>query len=164
MVLSKTCVRFRNRIFKSFWISFDQIIFFPWLLGKRFVHHYGKSLKTFPFWELTFFLFKKVKLLNLGGWLFASSLSKGLNVLAIFRSVEKIEVFREGKARRKFFASGFAFERLTLLTKVENWLKRGNMLWESFTRKDILNFKEHPDNGNLWFLPFSFQWLYSHIF
>ena len=38
--------------------KFDQIIFFPvtfWV--KDFVHRYGKSLKTFPFWVLTFFLF-----------------------------------------------------------------------------------------------------------
>jgi len=56
---------------------FDQIIFFPWLLGKRFVRHYGKSLKTFPFWELTFFC-KKVKLLNLGGWLLSRASQKVL--------------------------------------------------------------------------------------
>jgi hypothetical protein len=47
-----------------------------------------KSLKTFPFWELTFFC-KKVKLLYFGRVTFASSLSKGLNVLAIFKSVGK---------------------------------------------------------------------------
>ena len=29
---------------------------------------------------------------------------------------------------------------------------------------DILNFKKCLDNGNLWFLPFSFQWLYGHTF
>jgi hypothetical protein len=59
---------------------------------------------------------------------FASSLSKGLNVLAIFKFVDekkKIKVFSEGKVRKKFFASGFAFERLTFLSKVENRLKRG---------------------------------------
>ena len=39
-------------------------------LVKDFVRHYGKSLKTFPFWALTFFLFRKVKLRNLEGWLF----------------------------------------------------------------------------------------------
>ncbi len=39
----------------------------------------------------------------------------------------EIEVFSEGKARRKFFASGFAFERLTFLSKVENQLKRGKI-------------------------------------
>ncbi len=66
-------------------------------------------MKTFPFWELTF----------------ESSLSKGLNVLAIFRYVVKIEVFSEGKTREKLSASGFAFERLTFLSKVENRLKRG---------------------------------------
>jgi hypothetical protein len=63
----------------------------------------------------------------------------------------KIEVFSEGKARRKFFASGFVFERLTFLLKVENRLKRGKILCESFTRKDILNLKECLDDGNLWF-------------
>jgi len=30
--------------------KFDQIIFFPWLLGKRFSIRQKKSLKTFPFW------------------------------------------------------------------------------------------------------------------
>jgi hypothetical protein len=40
---------------------------------------------------------------------------------------KKIEVFSEGKARRKFFSSGFAFERLTFLSKVENLLKRGKI-------------------------------------
>ncbi len=67
--------------------------------------------------------------------------SKGVNVLAIFRYVVKIEVFSEGKTRKKFSASGFVFERLTFLSKVENRLKRGKILCESFTRKDILNFQ-----------------------
>ncbi len=39
--------------------KFDQIIFFPvtffWVKG--FICHYGKSVKTFPFWALTFFCF-----------------------------------------------------------------------------------------------------------
>jgi hypothetical protein len=78
-------------------------------------------------------------------------------VLAIFRYVVKIEVFSEGKTRKKFSASGFAFERLTFLSKVENRLKRGKILCESFTRKDIFNFEERLDNGNLWFLPFLFS-------
>jgi hypothetical protein len=89
---------------------------------------------------------------------------KGLNVLAIFRYVVKIEVFSGGKTRKNFFASEFAFERLTFLSKVENRLKRGESLCENFTRGDILNFKKCLDNGNLWFLPFSFQWLYGHTF
>ncbi len=82
-------------------------------------------------------------------------------MLAIFKSTDKkIEVFSEGKVRRKnSFASGFAFERLTFLTRVENRLKREKIMCESFTRKDILSFKKCLDNGNLWFLPFSFQWL-----
>jgi hypothetical protein len=51
-------------------------------------------------------------------------------VLAIFRYVlKKIEVFSEGKARRKFSASGFAFERLTFLLKVEKSVeKRGKFV------------------------------------
>jgi hypothetical protein len=79
---------------------------------------------------------------------------------SLFKSVDffkKIEVFSEGKARKKFFASGFVFERLTFLSKVEKWLKRGKILCESFTRKDILSFKECLDDGNLWFLPFLFS-------
>ncbi len=59
---------------------------------------------------------------------FESSPSKGVNVLAIFGYVvKKIEVFSEGKVRKKFSASGFAFERLTFLSKVENRLKRGEI-------------------------------------
>ncbi len=57
---------------------------------------------------------------------FESGPSEGLNVLAIFGYVvKKIEVFSEGKTRKEFSASGFAFERLTFLPKVENRLKRG---------------------------------------
>ncbi len=100
-----------------------------------------KSLTTFPFWELTF----------------ESSLSKGLNVFAIFRYVVKSRYLARGRQERNFSASGFAFERLTFLSKVENRLKRGKILCESFTRKDILNFKERLDDGNLWFLPFLFS-------
>ncbi len=96
---------------------------------------------------------------------FASILSKGLNLLAIFRCVVKIEVFSEGRARRKFFASGFAFERLTFLSKVENRLKRVKILCENFTRQDILNFKKCLDNGNLWFFAFLFSVaLWPHLF
>ncbi len=74
---------------------------------------------------------------------FESGPSKGVNVLAIFRYVVKIEVFSEGKARKNFCASGFiSFERLTFLSKIENRLKRGENLCEDFTRGDILNFQE----------------------
>jgi len=74
---------------------------------------------------------------------FESGPSKGVNVLAIFKSVVKIEVFSEGGTRKKIFsASGFVFERLTFLSKVENRLKRGENLCENFTRGDILNFQE----------------------
>ncbi len=71
-----------------------------------------------------------------------------------------------GEQERKYFASGFVFERLTFLSKVENRLKRGESLCENFTRQDILNFKKCLDNGNLWFffLPFSFRWLHGHTF
>ena len=77
MVLSKTCVRFRNRIFKRVWISLDQIVFFPWLLGKRFVHHYGKKKvwKCFHFGNWPFLCLRK---LNFWVWEgdFESSLSE----------------------------------------------------------------------------------------
>ncbi len=72
---------------------------------------------------------------------FESGPSKGVNVFAIFRYVVKIEVFSEGKTRKNISASGFVFERLTFLLKVEIRLKRGKILCESFTRKDILNFQ-----------------------
>ena len=72
MVLSKTCVRFRNRIFKRFEWVLIKLSFSLDCWVKDFVRHYGKSLKTFPFWALTFFLFRKVKLRNLEGWLFKS--------------------------------------------------------------------------------------------
>ncbi len=62
--------------------KFDQIIFSLGLLGKRFIRHYGKSLKTFPFWQLTFLLFKKVKTSEFGK-VTESNLLKGLNVLAV---------------------------------------------------------------------------------
>jgi hypothetical protein len=108
---------------------------------KDFIRHYGKSLKTFPFWELTF----------------ESSLSKGLNVLAIFRYVVKNRGIYRGEDEKELFCFRVCFERLTFLSKVENRLKRGRILCESFTRKDILNFKERLDDGNLWFLPFLFS-------
>jgi len=164
MVLSKTCVRFWNRIFKRFeWIS-DQIIFLPWLLGKKICSPLWKEFENFSILGVDFFLFKKVKLLYFGRVTFASNLSKGLNVLAIFRYVVKIEVFSEGKTRKNFSASGIAFERLTFLSKVENRLKRGENLCENFTRRGILDFKKCLNDGNLWFLPFSFQWLLGHTF
>ncbi len=73
---------------------------------------------------------------------FESGPSEGLNVLAIFGYVVKIEVFSEGKTRKEFFfASGFAFERLTFLSKVENRLKRGKLLCENFTRKGVFEFQ-----------------------
>jgi hypothetical protein len=66
-----------------------------------------KGLKTFPFWELTFSLFKKVKFLSLGGD-FESSLSKGLNVLAVLNpSRKKIEVFlARGRQERNSLLPG----------------------------------------------------------
>ncbi len=86
-----------------------------------------KSLKISPFWALAFFLFWKVKLRNFRRVTFESGPLKGVNVLAIFRYVVKIEVFSEGKTRKEFSASGFAFERLTFLSKVEDRLKRGEI-------------------------------------
>ncbi len=82
-----------------------------------------------------------------------SRASQKVLMCSLSKSVDrkKIEVFSEGKARKKFFASGFAFERLTFLSKVENRLKRGKILCESFTGKDVLNFKECLGDGNLWF-------------
>ena len=74
---------------------------------------------------------------------FESSPSKGVNVLAIFRYVvKKSRYLARGRSRMGFSASGFAFERLTFLSKVENRLKRGENLCESFTERDILNFQE----------------------
>ncbi len=49
--------------------------------------------------------------------------SKGVNVLAIFNR----GILARGKARKKFSAFGFAFERLTFLSKIENQLKRGEI-------------------------------------
>ncbi len=144
-----------------------KLSFSLWLLGKRFVCHYGRKFENFSILGVDFFFLKKrkVKLLYFGRVTSASSLSKGLNVLAIFKSVDKkIEVFSEGRARRKFFTSGFAFERLTFLSKVENRLKRGKNLCENFTRKDILNFRECLGDGNLCFLPFLFAGFVGHVF
>ena len=66
MVLSKTCIRFRNRIFKKIWISLIKLSFSCDLLGKRFsIRRYGKKFGNFPFWALTFFCTRK---LNFGIW------------------------------------------------------------------------------------------------
>ena len=65
MVLSKTCVRFRNRIFKRFeWVWSNYL--FPVILGKRFQFAImEKSVETCPFWALTFFCSRK---LSFGIW------------------------------------------------------------------------------------------------
>ncbi len=93
-----------------------------------------------------------------------SRASQKVLMCLLFKSVEKkSRYFSEGKARKKFFASGFAFERLTFLSKVENRLKRGEKkMCESFTGEDILN---------VWIMAiygfsclFSFRWLWSHTF
>jgi len=70
---------------------------------------------------------------------------------------KKSRYLARGRQERIFLLPGFAFERLTFLSKVENRFKRGESLCENFTRKDILNFKECLDDGNLWFLPFLFS-------
>ncbi len=54
-----------------------------------------------------------------------SGRTKGVNVLAIFRYVVKIEVFSEGKTRKNFLLPGLFSKVLTFLSKVENRLKRG---------------------------------------
>ncbi len=97
---------------------------------------------------------------------FESSLSKGLNVLAIFRSVDKKKsrCLARGRQERNSLLPGLLFRKINIL--VESWKsveKRKNGC-ENFTRKDILSCKECLDNGNLWFLPFSFRWLRSHVF
>jgi hypothetical protein len=69
--------------------------------------------------------------------------SKGVNVLAIFGYVVKIEVFSEGRARKEFSASGFIFERLTFLSKVENRLKRGEICVKVSQEKVSLNFSKN---------------------
>jgi len=95
MVLSKTCVRFRNRIFKRFEWVYDQIIFFPvtfWVkdfsspLWKKFFENFSVLGVDFRFvlesWTSEF-----------GRVTFESGPSKGVNVPAIFRYVVEIEVF-----------------------------------------------------------------------
>ncbi len=75
---------------------------------------------------------------------FESGPSKGVNVLAIFKYVVKSRYFSEGKARKKFSASGFAFERLTFLSKVENRLKRGGNLCVRISQeKGIFEFSKN---------------------
>ncbi len=62
---------------------------------------------------------KKVwKLFHFGSWLLSQAFRKVLNVLAIFRYVVKIEVFSEGKVRKKILLlPGLLFEKLTFLSK-----------------------------------------------
>ena len=54
MVLSKTCVRFRNRIFKRFERAYDQIIFFPITLGRRFHSPLWKKFEKFSILGVNF--------------------------------------------------------------------------------------------------------------
>ncbi len=87
---------------------------------------------------------------------FESGPSKGVNVLAILGYVVKSRYFSEGKTGKKFSASGFAFERLTFLSKVENRLKKKRENFLKISQEKVsLNFKERLNDGNLWFLPFS---------
>ncbi len=70
---------------------FDQIIFFFDCWVKDLFAIMGESLETFPFWELTF----------------ESSLSKGLNVLAIFRYVvKKSRYLARGRQEENFLLPG----------------------------------------------------------
>ncbi len=79
-------------------------------------------------------------------------------MLAIFRYVVKIEVFSEGKTRKKFSASGFVFRKINILAKVESRLKRGEIFCVKISQEKVsLNFKERLNDGNLWFLPFLFS-------
>jgi hypothetical protein len=63
MVLSKTCGRFRNRIFKRFEYVLIKLSFSK----KKICLPLWKKFGNFPFCELAFLLFKEVKLLSLGG-------------------------------------------------------------------------------------------------
>ncbi len=172
MVLSKTCVHFRNCIFKRFEWVYDQIIFFSlWLLGKRFQFAVVERVwKLFRFGRWLSFCSRK---LNFGIWegdFLSRAPRKGVSELAIFRYiVKKIEVFSEGKARKKFFCFRVCFREINI--PVESWKsveKRGNLCVRISQEKGIF---EIFFSKNVWmmaiygFLPFfSFQWLCSIIF
>ena len=95
-----------------------KLSFSLWFLGKRFfIHRYGKSLKTFPFWALTFFCSRK---LNFGIWkgdFLSRAPQKGVNVLAIFGYVVKFEVFSEGKTRKRFSLLPGLFRKINVLVE-----------------------------------------------
>ena len=124
---------------KTFWIWSNYLFPFDcWVKGLFAIME--ESLKTFPFWELTF----------------ESSLSKGLNVLAIFRYVVKSRYLARGRQERNFLLPGLLFERLTFLSKIENRLKRGEVfVWKFHKKRYLWIFKEHLNDGDLWFMPFS---------
>ena len=90
---------------------------------------------------------------------FESGPSKGVNVLAIFGYVVKIEVFSEGETRKKnSVLPGLFFERLTFLSKIENRLKRGGKVCVRISQKETSwIFKKCLDDGNLLFLAFLFS-------
>jgi hypothetical protein len=75
---------------------------------------------------------------------FESGLSKGVNVLAIFKYVVEIEVFwRGGRQEKVFLLPGLFFERLTFLSKIENRLKGRKILCENFTRRSVFEFSKN---------------------
>jgi hypothetical protein len=56
MVLSKTCVRFRNRIFKRFEWVLIKLSFFPWLLGKKICSPLWKKFGDFSILGIDFWV------------------------------------------------------------------------------------------------------------
>ena len=56
MVLSKTCVRFRNRIFKRFEWVLIKLSFFPWLLGKKICSPLWKKFGDFSILGVDFWV------------------------------------------------------------------------------------------------------------
>ena len=63
-------------------------------------------------------------------------------MLAIFRYVVKSRYFSEGEGKKEISASGFAFERSTFLSKIEDRLKRGEIFCVKISQeKGIFEFQ-----------------------
>ncbi len=77
-------------------------------------------MKTSPFWELTFFCLRK---LNFWIWEgdFLRRASQRVLMCSLFLSpsIKKIEVFSEGKARRKILCFRVCFRKINILD--ESW-------------------------------------------
>ena len=145
-----------------------KLSFSLWLLGKRFQFAIiEKVWKLFHFGRWLSFCSRK---LNFGIWEgdFVSRAPGKVLMCSLFLDTSwNRGILARGKAREKFSASGFTFERLTFLSKIENRLKRGEIfVWKFHKKKVSLNFQRTSEwwQFMVFLAFFSFQWLCSLSF